>query len=90
MQSKMQQELNTTQEVAMRLTKHNKQLQEEAATLRAQFKCQEDDRGYLIKQNVLAKKENDARANVLDKVTFWDFLLNQKSATVPIYSAELR
>lgn len=38
------------QEIATKLDKMYKLSEEECARLRAQFKCQEDDREYLIRQ----------------------------------------
>lgn len=64
----MQQELSTAQEVAMKLGKHNTLLKEETAALRAQFKCQEDDRELLIRKNLVLQKEVDARKAQLENV----------------------
>lgn len=42
--------MNTVQEIAVKLDKMYKLSEEENERLRAQFKCQEDDREYLIRQ----------------------------------------
>jgi hypothetical protein len=52
----------------MKLDKQNRVLNEECSRLRAEFKCQEDDRQYLVKQNLLVRKENDGLKGVMDKM----------------------
>lgn len=52
----------------MKLDKQNRLLNEECSRLRADFKCQEDDRQYLVKQNLLVRKENDGLKAVMDKM----------------------
>jgi hypothetical protein len=66
LQSKLQQELATTQEVALRVGVQNKQLMEQCSALRAQYRSQEDDREYLIRQNLVVKKENEAHARQVE------------------------
>lgn len=44
--------------LVFRLDRHNQSLTRENARLRTQFKSQEDDREYLIRQLVAAKKDN--------------------------------
>jgi septal ring factor EnvC (AmiA/AmiB activator) len=67
-QLKLQSDLATTQEVAMKLDKQNKLTKEECSRLRSEFKCQEDDREYLIKQNLLVKRENEALRGQVEKM----------------------
>ena len=59
-QAKLQQELANAQEVALKLDQENRNAQVEGKRLRAQFQAQEDDREYLIKQNLLVKTDNKA------------------------------
>ncbi|KAG2502036.1 hypothetical protein HYH03_000530 [Edaphochlamys debaryana] len=61
----LRQELDTTQQIAQVLDKKHGLLAEENARLRSQFKLQEEDREYLIKQTVALKKENAALRNQL-------------------------
>ncbi|KAG2439402.1 hypothetical protein HXX76_004759 [Chlamydomonas incerta] len=58
-------ELETTQNIAQILDKKHALLAEENSRLRSQFKLQEEDREYLIKQTVALKKENAAVRNQL-------------------------
>ncbi|PNW82066.1 hypothetical protein CHLRE_06g272350v5 [Chlamydomonas reinhardtii] len=58
-------ELETTQNIAQILDKKHALLAEENGRLRSQFKLQEEDREYLIKQTVALKKENAALRNQL-------------------------
>lgn len=51
-------EVEWAKEVADRLERANQSLTSENARLKAQFKTQEDDRNYLIKQLVAVKKDN--------------------------------
>ncbi|KAL6759376.1 hypothetical protein V8C86DRAFT_2574481 [Haematococcus lacustris] len=53
----MRKELDTLQDIANKLDKMYRLSEEECGRLRAQFKCQEDDREYLIRQIVGLKKE---------------------------------
>ena len=55
---KLEKELEWARETADRLDRQNQGLQSENHKLRAQFKTQEDDREYLIRQLVAAKKDN--------------------------------
>lgn len=53
----LQKELEWVKDIAERLDRVNKALVKENATLKTQFRTQEDDRTYLVKQLVTAKKE---------------------------------
>ena len=49
----------------MRLDRQNKAAAAECARLRAEFRCQEDDRQYLLKRGLVVRKENEGlRAQV--------------------------
>ena len=50
MQMRLRAELETTSEIAVKVDSMYKLSAEECSRLRAQFKCQEDDREFLIKQ----------------------------------------
>lgn len=52
----------------MKLDKQNKLIKEECSRLRSEFKCQEDDREHLIKQNLLIKRENEALRGQVEKM----------------------
>ena len=66
MQLKLHEELRAAQDVALKLAEQNAALRAERGRLRAGFACQEDDRGYLIKKNLLLSKENDGRKAQLE------------------------
>lgn len=55
---KLEAEVDWAKEVSDRLERVNQALKDENARLRSQFKSQEDDRNFLIKQTVTVKKEN--------------------------------
>ncbi|GFR43352.1 hypothetical protein Agub_g4423, partial [Astrephomene gubernaculifera] len=61
----LRQELDNMQAIAQVLDKKHGILADENARLRSQFKLQEEDREYLIKQTVALKKENAALRNQL-------------------------
>lgn len=49
----------------MRLDRQNKAAAAECGRLRAEFRCQEDDREYLLKRSLVVRKENEGlRAQV--------------------------
>jgi len=50
--------LDWAREMADKMERRNQNLQQENARLKSQFKAQEDDREFLIKQLVLVKKDN--------------------------------
>lgn len=54
----LEKELEWAKELADRLDRHNQALNQENSRLKGQFKTQEDDREYLIRQLVAAKKDN--------------------------------
>jgi hypothetical protein len=55
---RLEKELEWARETADRLDRHNSALSRENGQLRTQFKTQEDDREYLVRQLVAAKKDN--------------------------------
>jgi hypothetical protein len=55
---RLEKELEWARETADRLDRHNQALSRENAQLKTQFKTQEDDREYLVRQLVAAKKDN--------------------------------
>ncbi len=55
---RLEKELEWARETADRLDRHNTALSRENGQLRTQFKSQEDDREYLVRQLVAAKKDN--------------------------------
>lgn len=55
---RLEKELEWARETADRLDRHNSALTRENGQLRTQFKTQEDDREYLVRQLVAAKKDN--------------------------------
>jgi hypothetical protein len=54
----LEKELDWAKEMADRLDRHNQALTRENVRLKAQFKANEDDREYLIRQLVASKKDN--------------------------------
>lgn len=54
----LEKELDWAREMADRLDRHNQSLTRENTRLKTQFKTQEDDRDYLIRQLVAVKKDN--------------------------------
>lgn len=55
---RLEKELEWARETADRLDRHNQALTRENTQLKTQFKTQEDDREYLVRQLVAAKKDN--------------------------------
>ncbi|EFJ52873.1 hypothetical protein VOLCADRAFT_86283 [Volvox carteri f. nagariensis] len=75
---KLRTQLEDTQQIAQILDKKHSVLAEENSRLRAQFKLQEADREYLIKQTVALKKENTALRNQLTALLEEMAVLNQE------------
>ena len=55
----LEKDLEWAKEMADRLERVNQQLTQDNATLKAQFKTQEDDREFLIKELVAVRKDNE-------------------------------
>lgn len=64
----LEKELDWAKEMADRLDRHNQAYIRENARLKTQFKTQEDDRAYLIRQLVAAKKDNGRLRQELTRV----------------------
>eukprot|EP01138_Halocafeteria_seosinensis_P009788 gb/GECG01009999.1/.p1 GENE.gb/GECG01009999.1/~~gb/GECG01009999.1/.p1 ORF type:complete len:465 (+),score=98.19 gb/GECG01009999.1/:1-1395(+) len=65
----LEKELEWAKEMADRLDRHNQALNQENSRLKTQFRTQEDDREYLIRQLVAAKKDNARLRQELDSAS---------------------
>ena len=65
----LEKDLEWAKEMADRLERVNQQLTQDNATLKAQFKTQEDDREFLIKELVAVRKDNERLRQESQRVT---------------------
>ena len=65
----LEKDLEWAKEMADRLERVNQQLTQDNATLKAQFKTQEDDREFLIKELVAVRKDNERLRQEAQRVT---------------------
>ena len=72
--------------MADRLERVNQQLTQDNATLKAQFKTQEDDREFLIKELVAVRKDNERLRQEAQRVTEENKELKKQAQERQVYS----
>eukprot|EP00505_MAST-04D_sp_SCG-Rhode-Island_P001089 Stramenopile-MAST_4_protein_1089 len=76
----LEKDLEWAKEMADRLERVNQQLTRDNATLKQQFKTQEDDREFLIKELVAVRKDNERLRQERDRLVSENDTLKKESA----------
>eukprot|EP00744_Colponema_vietnamica_P011394 GILI01016027.1.p1 GENE.GILI01016027.1~~GILI01016027.1.p1 ORF type:complete len:701 (-),score=172.93 GILI01016027.1:45-2147(-) len=85
---KLSQELDWTKEMADKMDRQNQHLIKDNQRLKTQFKSQEEDREFLVKQIVVLKKENAKLRDAVKQLTSTLELYNESAAAEAQAAAE--